>query len=89
MLVLNHPTVSCAMSDTWNEAADTGAADAYEDTTQIIIDGFELKVKFLAVGAAIVLVCWYLCRIPKGGGSEGDYEVDETGRKRKIMHGDL
>ena len=50
--------------------------------------GIKLKLQFMAFGAAVVLVVWFLCRSPTRS-RESDYEVDETGRRRKIMHGDL
>jgi len=51
--------------------------------------GFTFQPQFVAAGAAVVLVVWYLFCRRRGGGGEEDYEVDDTGRKRKIMHGNL
>lgn len=62
--------------------------DATGEVVDTIIFGIKFKAQFFALGAAIVFVAWYLCRQPAKS-RDGDYEVDETGRRRKIMHGDL
>jgi hypothetical protein len=45
--------------------------------------------QYVAIAILLVVVPVVYCR-RRGGSSEDDnYEVDETGRRRKIMHGDL
>ena len=45
--------------------------------------------QYVAIAILLVVVPVVFCR-RRGGSSEDDnYETDETGRRRKIMHGDL
>ena len=46
--------------------------------------------QYVAIAILLVVVPVVFCRRRGGGSSDEDnYEVDETGRRRKIMHGDL
>ena len=47
--------------------------------------------QYVAIAILLVVVPVVYCRRSRGGGSsdEDNYEVDESGRRRKIMHGDL
>ena len=46
--------------------------------------------QYVAIAILLVVVPVVYCRRRGGGASDEDnYEVDESGRRRKIMHGDL
>jgi len=68
---------------------DTGGGEPQPEADPNMQPAFQLQPQFVAFGAAVVLVVWYLFCRRRSGGDEGDYEVDDSGRKRKIMHGDL
>ena len=76
------------MSDALPQEDAAPAPGSIEGMAELIVMGIKLKLQFMAFGAAVVLVVWFLCRSPTRS-RESDYEVDETGRRRKIMHGDL
>ena len=44
--------------------------------------------QYVAIAILLVVVPVVYCR-RRGGSDEDNYETDETGRRRKIMHGDL
>ena len=44
--------------------------------------------QYVAIAILLVVVPVVFCR-RRGGSDEDNYEVDESGRRRKIMHGDL
>ena len=44
--------------------------------------------QYVAIAILLVVVPVVYCR-RRGGSDEDNYEVDESGRRRKIMHGDL
>ena len=47
------------------------------------------NAQYAAIAVLLVVVPVYFCRRRGGSSEEDNYEVDETGRRRKIMHGDL
>ena len=54
------------------------------------LGALSIDPRFLAVGVLFVVVPWYFCRRRSSGGDDDDgFEMDETGRRRRIMHGDL
>ena len=62
--------------------------DTPETPTDTSGSSLPFNAQYAAILALIVVVPVYYCR-RRGGSDEDNYEVDETGRRRKIMHGDL
>mmetsp|Transcript_6680 Transcript_6680/g.20693 ORF Transcript_6680/g.20693 Transcript_6680/m.20693 type:complete len:96 (-) Transcript_6680:62-349(-) len=52
---------------------------------------FTIQPRLIAAGVLLVAIPWYLCRRRPASSSDdsGDFEMDDTGRRRRIMHGDL
>ncbi len=63
--------------------------DTPETPTDTSGSSIPFNAQYAAIAGLLVVVPVYYCR-RRGGSSEDDnYEVDESGRRRKIMHGDL
>ena len=63
--------------------------DTPETPTDTSGSTLPFNAQYAAIAVLLVVVPVYYCRL-RGGSSEDDnYEVDESGRRRKIMHGDL
>ena len=64
--------------------------DTPETPTDTSGSSIPFNAQYAAIAALLVVVPVYICRVRRGGSSDEDnYEVDESGRRRKIMHGDL
>ena len=64
--------------------------DTPETPTDTSGNSLPFNAQYAAIAVLLVVVPVYICRVRRGGASDEDnYEVDETGRRRKIMHGDL
>jgi hypothetical protein len=57
--------------------------------TPAAIGTLPFNAQYAAIAVLLVVVPVYFCRRRGGSSEEDNYEVDETGRRRKIMHGDL
>ena len=69
----------CFHQGFWMDNPETPAAPS----------GAPWNPQYVAIAILLVVVPVVFCR-RRGGSSEDDnYETDETGRRRKIMHGDL
>ena len=65
-------------SSPWMDAPETPAAPS----------GAPWNPQYVAIAILLVVVPVVFCR-RRGGSDEDNYEVDESGRRRKIMHSDL